>query len=66
MERQPRESANDRNDRAIRRAASWYQQHLDVQTDKPRLRVVLLTNDRENREKATKEGILAYTGVWLE
>ncbi|XP_021907868.1 exosome complex exonuclease RRP44 homolog A [Carica papaya] len=51
-----RESANDRNDRAIRIATRWYQTHLGDAT-----RVLLITNDRENRTKAIEEGISAET-----
>jgi PIN domain len=40
------ESPNDRNDRAIRVAAAWYQARL------PPGRVLLLTNDADNRRKA--------------
>lgn len=50
------ESKNDRNDRAIRVAAQWYQNHLGGAT-----RVLLITNDRENRRKAMEEGINAET-----
>ncbi|KAK2975679.1 hypothetical protein RJ640_027782 [Escallonia rubra] len=50
------ESPNDRNDRAIRVAAQWYQNHLGSTT-----RVVLITNDRENKRKAIEEGIAAET-----
>ncbi|XP_052196214.1 exosome complex exonuclease RRP44 homolog A [Diospyros lotus] len=50
------ESPNDRNDRAIRVAAQWYQNHLGDAT-----RVLLITNDRENKRKATEEGIIAET-----
>ncbi|KAE8645869.1 exosome complex exonuclease RRP44 homolog A [Cucumis sativus] len=50
------ESKNDRNDRAIRVAAQWYQNHLGGAT-----RVLLITNDRENRRKAIEEGIGAET-----
>ncbi|KAG9442550.1 hypothetical protein H6P81_018404 [Aristolochia fimbriata] len=50
------ESPNDRNDRAIRVAASWYQRHLGEST-----RVLLVTNDRENKRKAVEEGISAET-----
>jgi len=46
--------------------SSWYDAHLKEcdrgSEDDPRIRVVLLTNDRENREKAKKEGIISYTG----
>ncbi|XP_065222316.1 exosome complex exonuclease RRP44 [Planococcus citri] len=63
IEREPGESANDRNDRAIRVAALWYDKHLkEINPDishKKRLRVVLLTDDAANKEKATKEGLFA-------
>ncbi|XP_076244346.1 exosome complex exonuclease RRP44-like protein Dis3 [Calliopsis andreniformis] len=54
--RNPGESANDRNDRAIRVATKWYNEHLgsDIKT-------ILLTDDVKNRELAEKEGILAMT-----
>ncbi|XP_048589574.1 exosome complex exonuclease RRP44 [Nematostella vectensis] len=65
IERKKDESSNDRNDRAIRTAASWYGDHLqeceggkDVETC---VQVVLLTNDRANREKAHADGIVTYT-----
>ncbi|KAI3462305.1 hypothetical protein Pfo_018968, partial [Paulownia fortunei] len=50
------ESPNDRNDRAIRVAAQWYQNHLGSA-----VRVLLITNDRENKKKAIKDGIPAET-----
>ncbi|GFZ09471.1 ribonuclease II family protein [Actinidia rufa] len=50
------ESPNDRNDRAIRVATRWYQNHLGNAT-----RVLLITNDRENKRKANEEGISAET-----
>uniref|UniRef100_A0A2P2KWZ0 Uncharacterized protein MANES_01G156500 n=1 Tax=Rhizophora mucronata TaxID=61149 RepID=A0A2P2KWZ0_RHIMU len=50
------ESTNDRNDRAIRVAARWYQTHLGDTA-----RILLITNDRENRRKAIEEGISAET-----
>ncbi|KAH7850041.1 hypothetical protein Vadar_026946 [Vaccinium darrowii] len=50
------ESPNDRNDRAIRVAAQWYQTHLGDAT-----KIVLITNDRDNKRKATEEGISAET-----
>ncbi|KAL6523031.1 Exosome complex exonuclease RRP44 A [Orobanche minor] len=46
------ESPNDRNDRAIRVAAQWYRKHLGSQ-----VRILLITNDRENKNKALKDGI---------
>ncbi|KAF2312515.1 hypothetical protein GH714_034930 [Hevea brasiliensis] len=50
------ESPNDRNDRAIRVATRWYQSHLGDAA-----KVLLLTNDRENKRKATEEGVSAET-----
>ncbi|XP_010270516.1 PREDICTED: exosome complex exonuclease RRP44 homolog A [Nelumbo nucifera] len=50
------ESPNDRNDRAIRVATQWYQNHLGGS-----IRVLLITNDKENKRKATEEGISAET-----
>lgn len=50
------ESPNDRNDRAIRVAAQWYKNHLGGPT-----RVLMITNDRENKRKAAEEGISADT-----
>ncbi|XP_074649854.1 exosome complex exonuclease RRP44-like [Tubulanus polymorphus] len=60
IERQRGESANDRNDRAIRVAATWYQSHLYTSSDKPPS-IVLLTNDRDNKEKAIKDGLISFT-----
>ncbi|CAD7093571.1 unnamed protein product [Hermetia illucens] len=65
VERKPGETANDRNDRAIRTATKWYDEHLQQsQLNIPkakRIRVVLLTNDAKNREIAQNEGILAIS-----
>uniref|UniRef100_UPI003AAC6BD3 exosome complex exonuclease RRP44 n=1 Tax=Centroberyx gerrardi TaxID=166262 RepID=UPI003AAC6BD3 len=61
IEREPGESANDRNDRAIRVAARWYSQHLKTpEADADGLRVVLITNDQGNKEKAEEGGLLVY------
>lgn len=61
IEREPGESANDRNDRAIRVAAKWYSQHLKTpESDTDGLRVVLLTNDQGNKQKAEESGLLVY------
>ncbi|XP_037568995.1 exosome complex exonuclease RRP44-like [Dermacentor silvarum] len=56
IEREAGESANDRNDRAIRASVSWYCEHLTNRVD-----VVLLTNDEENRSKAQAQGLKACT-----
>ncbi|KAM7435330.1 exosome catalytic subunit dis3 [Porites harrisoni] len=65
IERRKDESANDRNDRAIRTAASWYDEHLKEceggNDEESRIRIVLLTDDKKNNEKAKLEGIISYT-----
>ncbi|CAJ1974555.1 unnamed protein product [Sphenostylis stenocarpa] len=50
------ETKNDRNDRAIRVATQWYQKHLGGT-----VKVLLITNDKENKRKASEEGIFAET-----
>ncbi|CAL8362508.1 unnamed protein product [Boreogadus saida] len=59
IEREPGESANDRNDRAIRVAVKWYSHHLDT-AESDGLKVVLITNDQGNKEKAEESGLLVY------
>ena len=59
IERCPGEKTNDRNDRAIREATLWYQNHLKNNDDAAM--VVLLTNDADNRTKAKDGGLIAYT-----
>ncbi|KAJ7319939.1 hypothetical protein JRQ81_019450 [Phrynocephalus forsythii] len=61
IEQEQGENSNDRNDRAIRVAAKWYDGHLDKLQNEEKARVVLLTNDRKNKERAVEEGIIAYT-----
>ncbi|KAF6023062.1 DIS3 [Bugula neritina] len=61
VERVRGETANDRNDRAIRVASHWYSSHLAKHTN---VKVVLLTNDRENLKRAlmnTKSKLSVYT-----
>eukprot|EP00466_Bigelowiella_natans_P006573 jgi/Bigna1/135277/aug1.28_g9985 len=52
VERDRKESPNDRNDRAIRVAARWYDTHLEKAA-----KITLITDDRDNREKAEKDGL---------
>lgn len=59
IERNAGESANDRNDRAIRVATKWYNQHLNEGDSS--VKTVLLTDDAKNRELAETEGILAMS-----
>ena len=63
MERKPGESTNDRNDRAIRRAAAWYAGEgracsagKEGKEEGGAPRVVLVTDDAENRKRAENEG----------
>ena len=62
VERREGESTNDRNDRAIRVCVQWYNEHLRTITNSSEPpRVVLLTNDRQNKQKSMAAGIEAYT-----
>ncbi|XP_026529266.1 exosome complex exonuclease RRP44 [Notechis scutatus] len=61
IEQERGENANDRNDRAIRVAAKWYQEHLKKSQGEESILVILLTNDRKNKEKAVEEGITTFT-----
>uniref|UniRef100_A0A8C9NJX7 DIS3 homolog, exosome endoribonuclease and 3'-5' exoribonuclease n=1 Tax=Serinus canaria TaxID=9135 RepID=A0A8C9NJX7_SERCA len=61
IEQKRGETANDRNDRAIRVAVKWYNEHLKKIEDEEKIQVIFLTNDRINKEKALEEGITAYT-----
>lgn len=62
--REPGETINDRNDRAVRRAVDWYGEHLlqAVQTSKSRRvcpAVVMLSDDKENLRKAKADKLAA-------
>lgn len=62
------ESANDRNDRAIRLASAWYARHLgSLGAPFASVTVVMLSNDAGNREKAKAELMkdAAYTPITL-
>lgn len=59
IKREKDEKVNDRNDRAIRAVAKWYQSHLASQGSN--IRVALITDDTDNREKALQDGTLAST-----
>ena len=50
------ETSNDYNDRLIRLAAKWY-----AETLQGRIGIVLLSDDRDNRSKATKLGLKAIS-----
>lgn len=59
VHRIPGENKNNRNDRAIRVATTWYNKHLN--TDGNKVVITLLTDDVENRTKALQENIAAYS-----
>lgn len=63
VEQREGEGANDRNDRAVRVCAQWYNRHLKdgLNMDNHTPRIVLLTNDKDNRLKASASGLEAYT-----
>ncbi|KPJ18970.1 Exosome complex exonuclease RRP44 [Papilio machaon] len=59
VERNPGEKQNDRNDRAIRKAASWYASHLSINNLNGQFpQIILLTDDENNRKIAQEEGIV--------
>jgi exosome complex exonuclease DIS3/RRP44 len=63
--REPGETINDRNDRAVRRAVKWYSEHLAKSVkaaggkSKSIPAVVMLSDDKENLRKAKEDGIAA-------
>ncbi|KAI8575331.1 hypothetical protein K450DRAFT_262255 [Umbelopsis ramanniana AG] len=57
IERMKDESPNDRNDRAIRVSVKWYANHLANGKKKAPITVVMLSDDRDNREKAKSAAI---------
>lgn len=59
--REPEESINDRNDRAVRKAVQWYNEHLAQTKGKQLPTVVMLTDDRGNIEKAKAAQVPAIT-----
>ncbi|KAI5295870.1 exosome catalytic subunit dis3 [Ascosphaera acerosa] len=76
VRRQPDESINDRNDRAVRAASKWYAEHLRQQVarrDKqnaaaagPRVpEIVIITDDRGNLEKTKAEHVDGVTALRL-
>ncbi|KAK6620525.1 hypothetical protein RUM43_010817 [Polyplax serrata] len=56
IERNEGEKVNDRNDRAIRVSTIWYSNHLNNA-----IKVILLTDDKDNKQKALDEGIPAFS-----
>ncbi|KAG9744574.1 ribonuclease R, partial [Aureobasidium melanogenum] len=64
--RDEKETINDRNDRAVRRAVKWYADHLDEAVSKRKSvrcpSVIMISDDRDNLRKAKNDGI---TGLSL-
>lgn len=64
--REQGETINDRNDRAVRRAVSWYGEHLQkslASSKRPKQcpAIVMLSDDKENLRKAKSENLDACT-----
>lgn len=59
IERSPGEKQNDRNDRSIRKATSWYEYHLSINSlDGKFPKIILVTDDENNRKLAQEDGII--------
>jgi exosome complex exonuclease DIS3/RRP44 len=63
IERAKNESINDKNDRAIRRVCQWYSEHLEstITSKKDIPGIVLISNDKANREQALQEGVTSLS-----
>ncbi|PFH58043.1 hypothetical protein XA68_14229 [Ophiocordyceps unilateralis] len=61
VKRDPGESVNDRNDRAVRLAVKWYGEHLARTKAKKIPAIVMLSDDRDNVRKAREQGLNAST-----
>ena len=65
VERQPGDTIDTRNARAIRVATEWYNKHLVKSqpniSKKQRVQVILLTDDTDNLKKSNELGIAACT-----
>jgi len=62
------EIINDRNDRAVRKACSWYKSHLAAAlagTPNKLPEIVMLSDDRGNLEKAKSEGIACCNSMLI-
>lgn len=59
VKREADESINDRNDRAVRRAVKWYNDHLGRTKSKHVPVTVMLSDDKGNLERAKQEKVPA-------
>ena len=64
VQREAGETINDRNDRTIRRACAWYNEHLqEAVSGRKSARcpaVVMISDDRDNIRKGKAENVTAY------
>ncbi|KAL1964668.1 hypothetical protein VTN77DRAFT_6694 [Rasamsonia byssochlamydoides] len=66
VRRGPDETINDRNDRAVRTVAKWYEEHLRQSAKKGKKEksipaIVVITDDKENLRKAKEENVTALS-----
>lgn len=66
VRRGPEESINDRNDRAVRTVASWYDEHLRASAKKSKKEksvpaMVVITDDKDSVRKAKQENVTALS-----
>ena len=61
INREPNETVNDRNDRAVRLAVKWYGEHLARTKAKKIPAIVMLSDDQANLKKAREQGLHAST-----
>lgn len=64
IERKPGESANDRNDRAIREAGIWYNKHL-ANCGTQKIKVILISDDADNLAKAKEIGLISSSSNYI-
>ena len=66
--REPGETINDRNDRAVRKAVKWYSEHLQQAVKARRSircpAVVMISDDKENLRKASNENVTAVSCMY--
>ncbi|KAJ5168287.1 Exosome complex exonuclease dis3 [Penicillium canariense] len=66
VRRGPEESINDRNDRAVRTVAGWYEEHLRASAKKGKKEksvpaMVVITDDKDSIRKAKAENVTAVS-----
>ncbi|KAG5931465.1 hypothetical protein E4U53_001762 [Claviceps sorghi] len=61
VHREPNETVNDRNDRAVRQAVKWYGEHLGRTRAAKAPAIVMLSDDQENLRKAREQNLDAVS-----